>query len=379
MRRIALIISVVGSVKRGGESTTSGLVSFLDRHTDIHVYSGGTFSYEKATNIGFPEAPFYSSFYHRMPLRVQRRLLRRLHLDPLSIRNFFFCRRVLKHLRDDLPDVAVFRSVGPWGAKAGRVLRARHGVPFVTIEGGWKKGERETARYNPNLHIAVNVEVTDYLLEQLPEVSIECIPNGISLKDFDPDGEPAHVDLPRPLVLGCGFLGEVKRFHLTVDAVHLIEGASLLILGQGELEEELRRLGGQKLGERFRIAAVPHDEMAGFYRAADVVTVPSGYESFGMVYLEAMACNRPVVATRDRNREAVIGDGGELVDPTDIRAYAAALRRCIKTDYGDRPRRRAEEFDWEKIGPRYLEAFETVVSSWKESTKSQPVFRRLGD
>jgi glycosyltransferase involved in cell wall biosynthesis len=228
--------------------------------------------------------------------------------------------------------------------------------------------------------VAVNLEVADYLREQLPSIAIEHIPNGLTTAEFPPDGAPAKVELPRPLVLGCGFLGRVKRFHLTIEAVERLRSASLLLLGKGPLESELRREGQEKLGERFLIDAAPYEEMAGYYRAADVVTVPSGFESFGMVYLEAMASNRPVVATRDRNREAIVREGGELVDPTDTEAYSAALARAIDEDYGMLPRKNAEKFDWERIGPLYLDAIEKTIHRWKKFPDvRRPVFRHMGD
>lgn len=378
MLRLALMISVVGRVKRGGESTTIGLVSYLGRHAEVRVLAGGPFPHDRLLDLGFPALPRYQSLYERLPTLLKHRIVRRLHLDPLSVRNFLFCRRALACLRGDPPDLAVFRSVGPWGAKAGRSLRRTHQVPFVTIEGGWKTGERETARYHPNLHIAVNVEVADYLRTQLPAVKIAHIPNGIRVADFAPQGDKAAVDLPRPLFLGCGALDEVKRFHLTIRAVHRLGRGSLLLLGKGPSARALEAYGREVLGDRFRLASVPYEAMVSYYRAADVVTVPSSGESFGMVYLEAMACNRPVVATRDKNRRIIVGEAGELVDPLDEKAYAAALERCSRTDYGNLPREQALKFDWAVVGPRYLAALEAVAGEAGHSRRSYPVYRRMG-
>jgi glycosyltransferase involved in cell wall biosynthesis len=377
--RIVLLISVVGKVKRGGESTTLGLVSYLDERCDLKVISGGDFNYKKTINVGFPEILSYESFYNKLPNIVKNRLLRRLHYDPLSVRNIIFCKRALYFIRSIAPDLIVFRSVGPWGAKLGRLIRRKSKIPFVTIEGGWMKGERETARFNPNLHISVNPDVADYLRKQLPVVNIVHLPNGLSLDDFRPDGAAAQSDLPGPLILGCGMLGDVKRFDLTIHAVHRLGGASLLLLGQGDQEETLSKMGKKLLKERFCIKAVPYEKMAAYYRSAKVVTVPSSGESFGMVYLEAMACNTPVVATRDRNREIIIGDGGKLIDPQDIEAYAGALKYCLDTGFAEKPRKQAEKFDWCTIGPRYLAEFKNVVEEAKTMRRASfPVFRRMG-
>jgi glycosyltransferase involved in cell wall biosynthesis len=377
--RITLLISVVGKIKRGGESTTIGLVSFLSKYAEIDVLAGGSFPFSSVVNLGFPELSSYKTFYERLPQIIKYRILRRLHLDPLSVRNFLFCKRSLTYLSKNLPDIIIYRSIGPWGGKYGRYFRRRYNVPFITIEGGWKKGERETARFNPNLHITVNLDVADYLHQQLPDVNVVYIPNGISVANFQPNGQKASIHLPRPLILGCGMLGDVKRFHLSIMAVHRLKVGSLLLLGKGEQEKRLRRLGNNLLPGRFDIKAVPYREMATYYRAADVLTVPSSAESFGMVYLEAMACDTPVVATRDRNREKIIGEGGILIDPENIDSYAAALNHCINTDSVFRPRKQAEKYDWGIIGPNYLNLIEKVISDGNRPNNSFPIYRRMGD
>lgn len=375
--KIAVVISVVGAVKRGGESTTLGLVSYLEKHASVQVLSGGPFSAQQVTNLGFPPLPRYTALHDRLPTFLQK-WIRRFHVDPLSVRNLLFCRKVYPHLIKDLPDVVIFRSVGPWGIKTGRRLRALTGVPIVTIEGGWKKGEREVARYHPNLHIAVNPDVADYLRAQLPGVKIEHFPNGTNIARYSPSGPKADFQLPRPWILSCGSMENFKRFELAIQAVARLEKGSLLLLGQGELAEHYRQLGHQVLGDRFALASAPHDRMPDYYRAADIVTLPSFPESFGMVYIEAMACNKPVVATLDANRRKIVGDGGLLVDPTDIGAYAAALDTCLKTDFGERPRRQAERFDWEQVGPLYMRALESAARE-KGQKGPFPVQRHMGD
>ena len=75
--RIALLISVVGKIKRGGESTTIGLVSFLSEHAEIDVIAGGSFPFNNVVNLGFPEHLNYETFYERLPKIIKYRILRR--------------------------------------------------------------------------------------------------------------------------------------------------------------------------------------------------------------------------------------------------------------------------------------------------------------
>ena len=92
------------------------------------------------------------------------------------------------------------------------------------------------------------------------------------------------------------------------------------------------------------------------YRGADVFTLPSWErEAFGLVYLEAMASNLPVVAPDDESRREIIKDAGILVGVTDVDLYAKALKEAAEKNFGDKPRRQAEKFSWDKISKEYIE------------------------
>ena len=76
---------------------------------------------------------------------------------------------------------------------------------------------------------------------------------------------------------------------------------------------------------------VPRAELPNWYRAADLVCVPSYSESFGLVALEAQACGTPVVATAVGGLRTAIADGisGVLVDGHDPRAWSSVLSRLL--------------------------------------------------
>ena len=84
------------------------------------------------------------------------------------------------------------------------------------------------------------------------------------------------------------------------------------------------------------VAPQPHDQLADYYRAADVCVVPSHTESFGLVALEAAACGTPVVAADVGGLRSLVDDGvtGYLVDerdPVDVRRDAHRPRRSATT------------------------------------------------
>lgn len=114
---------------------------------------------------------------------------------------------------------------------------------------------------------------------------------------------------------------------------------------------------------------VPHEELSDWYRAADLVCVPSYSESFGLVALEAQACGTPVVATAVGGLRAAVADGisGVLVDGHNPKAWSATLMRLLME-----PQRRlllsmgavehASHFGWDATARGILDVYDQVLS-----------------
>ena len=94
--------------------------------------------------------------------------------------------------------------------------------------------------------------------------------------------------------------------------------------------------------------------------------------------LEALACNRPVVAQRDQIGEHVVGNAGLLCNCGDVNEYSETLQKAVKTGFGMLPRRRAEAFGMDVVGPLYEEALMDACSHALRSrlVDSRPLGRR---
>ena len=156
---------------------------------------------------------------------------------------------------------------------------------------------------------------------------------------------------------------EIPDFRLTV-----IGGASGPS-GEGELAALKARAELDDLrGVVDFLDPIPHHDLADFYRAADVVMLPSRSESFGLVAAEAQSCGVPVVAARVGGLEFVICDGmsGVLVDGWEPEDHADAVLSVL----GD-PKLSAslsrgalqwsERFSWEATANRFLELYEGAI------------------
>lgn len=142
--------------------------------------------------------------------------------------------------------------------------------------------------------------------------------------------------------------------------------------GNGSGEPERLAALAKFLGISDLISFLPptnREELADWYRAADLVCVPSYSESFGLVALEAQACGTPVVATAVGGLRAAVADGisGLLVDGHDPKAWSATIMRLLL-----QPERRlllsigavehAAKFGWDSTARGILDVYDQVLS-----------------
>ena len=114
------------------------------------------------------------------------------------------------------------------------------------------------------------------------------------------------------------------------------------------------------------------DALPDYYAAADVLVMPSHYESFGMVALEAMACGTPVIASRVGGLTYTVRDEetGLLVPDRDPQALAIAIHRVIKRDdlrwkLEANAARVAREFSWPIIADHILDLYRDVQGTMR--------------
>src|SRR3989338_11312324 len=186
------------------------------------------------------------------------------------------------------------------------------------------------------------------------------IPNGVDTDLLNPGVKPMKLDLKPPVIFCSSALLPYKRIDLVVQAVAKIPNAGLLLIGDGPLNEEINTLAKNLLPGRFlHIKYVEHDKIAGFYAASSLFTLVSKQtQAFGLVYLEAMTCNKPIVVPDDLNRRQIIGKAGIFCDPENIAEYANALDQALNNNWGNEPRRQAEKYSWGVIAHKYEKVFE---------------------
>lgn len=224
-----------------------------------------------------------------------------------------------------------------------------------------------------------------------PSSSIRVIPGGVDRGNFHPFPRDAARTL---LGLGSGilvlFVGRIQRLK-GIDL--LLRAFARLVAGwAGEPKPRLMVVGGrnrvdsadpeaaemERLRELSRDlgvldqatfqGAVPHSMLPLYYSAADVVVVPSLYESFGLVALEAMACGSPVVASRVGGLQWTVQDGktGFLVRRRSAEEFAFAVGAilrdpALRASMSEAAVDAAQSFSWDAAADRTFQLYSELV------------------
>jgi N-acetyllactosaminide 3-alpha-galactosyltransferase len=179
-----------------------------------------------------------------------------------------------------------------------------------------------------------------------------------------PETEEGH------MVMYVGRLVPHKGVEFLLEAVpDMRESVTLVVVGSGPWREVLEG-SAKRLGVADRVifaGGVPWRDLPGYYKAADVTVLPSisRLEAFGLVGLEAMASERPVVLSDIPGVREVIEDGdqGLLARPTDPRDLAVKVNQLIdnpelRDQMGKRGRKRVlENFTWDVVGKDFRDIY----------------------
>lgn len=200
------------------------------------------------------------------------------------------------------------------------------------------------------------------------------IPPGVDLRRFSASPVPAE-----PLILFAGSLDRATAYKGLPDLLHAVAAITqvlpevrLEVAGDGSAAREYQRLA-HRLGIADRVRFLGRlcgPELAEAYRRARVLALPTHYDSFPTVLVEAMASGRPVVSTRVGGIPSLVTEGGHglLTDPGDNSGLTAALVRVL-TDHQLAARlgaagrdRVAGTLSWDRQADRTAEVFDRALA-----------------
>jgi D-inositol-3-phosphate glycosyltransferase len=229
-------------------------------------------------------------------------------------------------------------------------------------------------------------------LYHINQCKISVIPPGVDTSHFypiPPDEAKAFIGVPKDerMLLYVGRIEPLKGIDKIIHAIANLHKGDILsncphyliIIGGdpdapiSEMNLEMRRL--QKLCKDLNIDNLvlflgkqSQDTLPYYYSAAEIVLVPSHYESFGLVALEAMACGTPVIATQVGGLSYLIKDGftGYTIPDDDPRALEQSMTQLIcKEDIRHQMSMNAiayaKSYSWELITPKIILEYENLL------------------
>jgi glycogen(starch) synthase len=289
-------------------------------------------------------------------------------------------------------------------AMGGITVKKEIGLPFAfhvhSTEKGRTLGNGSEVVSNIELHAAnaadmivtVSYAMKDELTQLgFPKEKIQVSYNGVDPQKYNPEVATTEqvkkiralydIKDDEPMILFIGRLVGVKGVDKLIMAMpHILQKnpkAKLVVVGLGDLQEYLVNLvKAMRLTNsiKFRFEFIPEEERILHYAACDVAVFPSFYEPFGIVVLEAMSMERPVVvgaAGISGMREIVVCCGEEQcgyhIDPNNPTDIAWGINSTLEDPerrkwLGKNGRRRVlNEFTWDRVAEKTLELYEQIV------------------
>lgn len=282
-----------------------------------------------------------------------------------------------------IPIVHMFHTLGEMKNRVARSEDERAGEDRLD-------GERQVLRRADRIVTATLAELTQLrFLYQADARKLVTIPPGVDTSHFYPipaDEAKQFIGLKPEarMLLFVGRIEPLKGVDILIQAMaclcttDLTRPFHLAIIGGDvgveDMSEEMKRL--QKLSDDLCMGGMVvflgkrgQDTLPYYYSAAEVVVMPSLYESFGMVALEAMACGVPVVASEVGGLGYLVQDGvtGYTIPDSDPKALCDKLtvllgNEELRAGMGRRASEYAREYAWERIAGQVADLYQEVLS-----------------
>ena len=289
----------------------------------------------------------------------------------------------------NIPIVHMFHTLG--------LMKNRVAQSPQEMEGEYRiDGERQVLKAADKIIAATPAEFAQLLwLYQADENKILIIPPGVDVRRFypiPPDEAKEYIGVPPcgRMLLFVGRIEPLKGLDILLEAICCMQQDDVMketpfclaVIGGGPdenspVDDNTEMTHVKELTEKFGLSDLvtflgkkSQDSLPYYYSAAEAVVVPSHYESFGMVALEAMACGTPVVASQVGGLAFLVQDGvtGYTVPADEPAELARHLTTLLQDDHlrqqmGQQALKLAQDYAWDKIAGRLLPVYEGLITT----------------
>uniref|UniRef100_Q47DC9 Glycosyl transferase, group 1 n=1 Tax=Dechloromonas aromatica (strain RCB) TaxID=159087 RepID=Q47DC9_DECAR len=363
--KIALLCSGLGIINRGHEVFARDIFNTLKGHVDITLFKGG--GETDTAEIVVDNIGRNSDFLSEMKISASPRWESAVREEErMRIEGLTFAYAALKHLL-----IGDFNVIHCLEQEVCNVIYENRHLFRHTPKILWSNGGALPKSAQPKCDFVQ--EHTEYNLQRSNRSKAFMIPHGVDLKRFHPglqtDFRERH-GIPEDafVVISVGTICYWhKRMDYVIREVAAVPDAWLVIVGQESGDSPaIKALGRELMGERIVFTTMPHDELPKAYAAADVFTLGSLFETFGIVYIEAMAMGLPVISTNHPNQKSIIKDG-IFVDMTQPAALAAVLQQRDARTYAELGKIGVETakrfYDIKVLRQRYLDTYARLAAT----------------
>lgn len=232
---------------------------------------------------------------------------------------------------------------------------------------------REKVVKGSALSIGVCSATVNVITERFPDAPVAVVHNGVDSALFSADSHESSLDELH--ILCAANLIPIKGHKYLFDAVKTLSERftdiklTTDIVGRGPYENELKRyVEENNIPNIIFHGYVRHDEVARFMKETDIFVLPSVFEAFGNVVMEAMACSKPVVIFKGQGMDDYVIDGvngmaAKTGDSADLTAKLAVLIENpeLRKTIAEKARETARRFTWDASAADMIRAIEGVL------------------
>jgi glycosyltransferase involved in cell wall biosynthesis len=324
-------------------------------------FKGGIQTYScfllQALKAVLPEATLRVFTMHDRPMGLSRKGVSRVTFHTAGqvhprLRTAFFAAQTFQDALWERPDLIITTHVN--FTPVAHALKKLAGIPYVGVAHGFEAWEVEKPQVRRGMAgadriLAVSGFTCDRIRQSQALENLGILPNTFDASRFQIQAKPEYLlkrhglQPDQPVILTVNRLAAGEPFHsydqilAALPAIRQsIPNVHYLIVGKGDDRPRLERLIAERnLQDCVTLAGfIADDELPNYYALCDVFAMPSKLEGFGIVYLEALASGKPVLAGFDGGRNALKhGELGALVNPDNVDAIAIALTQILSGNY----------------------------------------------
>ncbi len=365
MRKIGLIASSLSKTDGWGRYSLE-IIDGLSRCYDVRVISYDAKSI-KGVEV-FSVLPFPLSHFLKM-----------LFCLPKIIKHFKCCDVIHCLVEPYSPIIAIANLylrkpfiITAHGTYAVKPLYDR-GINSLLMKFAYRRADKV---------ICVSNFTKNEILKKCKLNNLEVIPNGVDYRNFV-DNSSFKKDVNKKVILSVGAIKARKGYDISIEAVSILKKQNLKYYIVGGFRDsdpfykKIQKLIKERgLKEQVKLVGnVSDSELVKLYNICDIFlltphNINHSMEGFGLVYLEANACGKPVIGTCNCGAEEAIVDGynGLLVPQNSPEKTAEAIDYLLDNPevarkIGENGKRRAEEFSWENIQQKIAQIYKSALSS----------------